>query len=160
MKLAMFNDYSKMKLLAVADTRFASWVIILKRFKVIKRNLQDLVLSDRWNMYKDDDMEQAQFVKEKVLNDLWWDKINYIIAFTEPIYDMISVTDTNKPSLHLVYDMWDTTIEKAKSVIYWHEEKRENEQSLFYDIVHQILEDRWNKTNMPLQCLAHSLNPR
>jgi len=46
MKLAMFNDYSKMKLLAVADTRFASWIIMLKRFKLIKRNLQDLVLSD------------------------------------------------------------------------------------------------------------------
>jgi len=47
MRLAIFNDYSKMKLLAVADTRFASWIIMLKRFKVIKRNIQDLVLSDR-----------------------------------------------------------------------------------------------------------------
>ena len=37
--------------------------------------------------------------------------------------------------------------------------KRENEQSPFYDVVHQILEDRWNKSNTPLQCLAHSLNP-
>ena len=35
MRLVMFNDYSKMKLLAVADTRFASWIIMLKRFKVI-----------------------------------------------------------------------------------------------------------------------------
>ena len=95
-------------------------------------------------MYRDD-MEQAQFVTEKVLNELWLDKINYIIAFTEPIYDMIRVTD--KPSLHLMYDMWDTTIEKVKSVIYWHEGKRKNEQSPFYDIVHQILEDRWNKSN-------------
>jgi len=82
-------------------------------------------------MYKDDDVGQAQFVKEKVRNDLWWDKINYIFAFTEPIYDMISVTDTDKPSLHLAYDMRDTTIKKVKSVIYWHEEKRENEQSFF-----------------------------
>jgi len=31
-------------------------------------------------MYRDDNMGQAQFVKEKVLDDLWWDKINYIIA--------------------------------------------------------------------------------
>ena len=53
---AMFNDYSKMKLLVVEDTRFASWIIMLKRFKVIKKNLQDLVLSDRWNMYRDDDV--------------------------------------------------------------------------------------------------------
>jgi len=56
-------------------------------------------------MYRDNDVGQAQFVKEKVLNDLWWDKINYIIAFTEPIYDMIRVADTDKPTLHLVYVM-------------------------------------------------------
>ena len=39
--------------------------------------------------------------------DFWWDNIDYIIAFTDPIYDMIRVTNTDKPSLHLVYDMWD-----------------------------------------------------
>ena len=94
--------YSKKKLLAVADTKFVSWIIILKRFKLIKRNLQDLVLSDRWNMYRDYDVGQAQFVKEKVL-DLQWDKINYFIAY--PIYDMLRVTDTDTPSLHLVYGM-------------------------------------------------------
>ena len=53
-------------------------------------------------MYRED-VGQAQFVKEKVLDDLWWDKINYIIAFSEPIYDMIKVTDTCKASLHLVW---------------------------------------------------------
>jgi len=40
-------------------------------------------------MYWDDDVGQAQFVKEKLLDDLWWDKINYIIAFAEPIYRAI-----------------------------------------------------------------------
>ena len=114
MRLAMFNNYFKMKLFAVAETRFASWIIMLKRFKFIKRNLQDLILSDQWNMYMDDDVEQTQFIKEKVLDDLWRDKINYFIAFTNPIYDMIWVTDTDTPFLHLVCDMWDITIEKKK----------------------------------------------
>jgi len=72
---------------------------------------------------KDDDAKKAKFVKSKVLNDRWWDKIDHILLFTEPIYDMLSFADTDKPSLHLV-DMWDTMIEKVKSVIYWHEEKR------------------------------------
>jgi len=70
-RLVIFNDYSKMKLLAVAETRFASWIIMSKKFKIIKRNLQDLIFSDRWNMYRDDDVRQAQFVKKKVINDLW-----------------------------------------------------------------------------------------
>ena len=66
------------------------YIIMLKKFKVIKRNIQDLVFSDRWNMYKDD-MGHTQFVKEKVLDDLLWEKINYIIAFIESNYDMIRV---------------------------------------------------------------------
>jgi hypothetical protein len=73
---------------------------------------------------------------------------------------MIRVTDTDKPSLHLVYDMWDSMIEKVGVAIYRKEGRRENEFSPFYDVVHKILEDRWNKSNTPLQCLAHSLNPR
>ena len=108
-------------------------------------------------MYRNDDVGQAQFVKEKVLNDLWWNKINYIIAFTEPIYDMIRATDTDKPSLHLVYDMWDTS-RRLKVLFIGTEKKKKNEQSPFYDVV--ILEDQWNKSNTPLQCLAHSLNPK
>ena len=36
MRLAMFNDYSKIKLLAVAETRFASWIIMLKSLKSSK----------------------------------------------------------------------------------------------------------------------------
>ena len=87
-----------MKLLAIAKTRFASWIIMLKWSK----DLQDMVLSDRWSLYIDDDLRKAQFDKEKVLDDFWWDNIDYIIAFTDPIYDMIRVTDIDKSSLHLV----------------------------------------------------------
>jgi len=89
----------------------------VEKVKVIKRVLQDIVLSDRWSLYRDDDLGKAQFVKEKVLDDIWWDNIDYFIAFTDPIYYMIRVTDTNKPSLYLVYDMWDTMIENVKVAI-------------------------------------------
>ena len=131
-----------MKLLTIAETRFASWIIMLKRFKVVKRALQDMVLSDRWSLYREDDVGKAQFVKEKVLDDLWWDKIDYILDFTGPIYDMIRVTDTDTPCLHLVYDMWDTMIEKVKFVIYRNRGRRDNEQSSFYEVIHKILVDR------------------
>ena len=32
--------------------------------------------------------------------------------------------------------------------------------SVFFDVVQSILLSRWGKSNTPLQCLAHSLNPR
>ena len=38
-------------------------------------------------------------------------------------------------------------IEKVKSAIYQHERKGDDEKSSFYDVVHKILVDRWNKSN-------------
>ncbi|GFS29134.1 hypothetical protein Acr_00g0005490 [Actinidia rufa] len=132
MRLAMYNEFVPLKLLSVVDTRFASSLVILKRFKLIKQGLQTMVISDKWSSYKEEDVGKAKFVKDKVLDDVWWDHINFILSFTAPIYDMLRACDTDKPCLHLVYDMWDTMIEK----------------------------NRWNKNNTPLHCLAHSLNPR
>ena len=39
MRLSMFNNHYKLKLLSVADTRFASTIVMLKRFKTIKKGL-------------------------------------------------------------------------------------------------------------------------
>ena len=66
---------------------------------------------------------KARRVKELVLDDIWWDKIDYILSFTAPIYDIIRVCDTDKPYLQLVYNIWDTMIEKVKLAIYKYEGK-------------------------------------
>ncbi|CAL5411674.1 unnamed protein product [Camellia sinensis] len=160
MRLAMYNEFVSLKLLSVAETRFASTIVMLKRLKLIKRGLQAMVISDKWNCYREDDVGKAKFVKEKILDDVWWDYIDYILSFTGPIYDMLRACDTDKPCIHLVYDMWDSMIEKVKMSIYRHEGKRIDEESTFYNVVHQILVDRWNKNNTPLHCMAHSLNPK
>ena len=160
MRLAMYNEFVPLKLLSVADTRFASSLVMLKRFKLIKQGLQTMVISDKWSSYKEEDVGKAKFVKDKVLDDVWWDHINFILSFTAPIYDMLRACDTDKPCLHLVYDMWDTMIEKVKMEICKHEGKRPEDESTFYEVVHEILVDRWNKNNTPLHCLAHSSNPR
>ncbi|XP_020250668.1 uncharacterized protein LOC109828045 [Asparagus officinalis] len=89
MRLAMFNEYVNLKLLTIAETRFASVVIMLRRFKKIKRGLMDMVISESWSLYRDDNVGRAQFVKGKILDDIWWDKIEYVISFTEPIYNMV-----------------------------------------------------------------------
>jgi len=41
-----------------------------------------MVISDEWSSYKEDDVARAQSVKETLLNDNWWMKIDYILAFT------------------------------------------------------------------------------
>ncbi|KAG5540959.1 hypothetical protein RHGRI_020997 [Rhododendron griersonianum] len=160
MRLAIFNDFVPLKLLSVASSRFASVMVMLTRFKLLKASLQTMVISPRWNSYREDDTGKAKFVKEKVLDDIWWGSIDYILSFTSPMYDMLRICDTDKPCLHLVYDMWDTMIEKVKVAIYRHEGKRHEDSSTFYEVVHIILVDWWNKNSTPLHCLAHSLNPR
>ncbi|XP_039155472.1 uncharacterized protein LOC104431857 [Eucalyptus grandis] len=136
MRLAIYHEFVSLKLLSVADTRFASMIVMLRRFKLIKSGLQSMVICDKWSIYRDVNQEKAKFVKEKVLDDFWWDLIDYILSFTAPIYDMLRTCDTDKPCLHLVYDMWGSMIEKVKKAIYAHEVKRLDEKSTFYEVLH------------------------
>ena len=80
-----------------------------------------MAISDQWASYREDDVGKVQKVKDMILSDCWWDVVNYILEFTTPIYDVLRATDTGRPYLHLVYEMWDSMIEKVQAVIYWHE---------------------------------------
>ena len=91
---------------------------------------------------------------------MWWDKVDYILSFTRPIYDMLHFCDTDKPTLHLIYEMWDSMIEQVKEAIYKKEGKDLNESCSFFDKVYKILVERWTKNCTQLHCMAHSLNPR
>ncbi|XP_048594911.1 uncharacterized protein LOC111200150 [Brassica napus] len=127
---------------------------------LVKRGLEAMVISEEWSTYIEDDVGKATFVKGKILSDDWWEQVSYIIDYTRPIYEMLRFCDTDKPCLHLVYEMWDSMIEKVKSEIYKKEKRPVIEVSPFYTVVHEILVDRWAKNNTTLHCLAHSLNPR
>ena len=159
MRLSMFNTFNSLKLLFVASTRFASTIIMLKRFQHLKKGLQEMVISDDWSSYKEDNVNSAQFVKETLLNDNWWMKVDYILIFTAPIYDVLKKTDTDMATLHLEYEMWDSMIENARKIIYQHERKTKVEHSYFFEVVNSILIDRWTKSSTSLHCFAYSLNP-
>jgi len=160
MRLSIFNSFNALKLLSIAPTRFSSTIVMLKRFKQLKKRLQEMVISDQWFSYKEDDVAKAKFVKDTLLDDKWWDKVDCILSFTSPIYDVLRRTDMEASSLHLVYEMWDSMIEKVKNAIYQYERHEESEGSTFYEVVHSILIDCWTKSSTLLHCFAHSLNPR
>lgn len=44
MRLSTFKEFSRLKLLAIADTRFASVVVMLKRFCMVKKALEQMVI--------------------------------------------------------------------------------------------------------------------
>ncbi|KAJ1403740.1 Ribonuclease H-like superfamily [Sesbania bispinosa] len=91
-----------------------------------------MVISDEWSSYKEDDVGKAKLVKDTLLDDVLWDKVDYILSFTSPIYDVLRKMDTKAPSLHLVYEMWNSMIEKVRKTIYRYERKVESEESSFY----------------------------
>ncbi|GMP55069.1 hypothetical protein CsSME_00020002 [Camellia sinensis var. sinensis] len=64
MRLAIFNEFVPLKLLSVADTRFASTIVMLKMFKLSYRGLQAMVISEKWASYREDDVGKAVVVKE------------------------------------------------------------------------------------------------
>ncbi|XP_022868725.1 uncharacterized protein LOC111388271 [Olea europaea var. sylvestris] len=124
MALAIYNKYSKLCLLRVADTRFAYAIVMSKRLREVRPALEKMLMDSNWRIYRDGSNEgKSQEVKTCVVNDVWWDNLDYFLSFTEPIYNMLRVADTNSPVFHLIYDMWDTMIENVKKIVFEHEER-------------------------------------
>ncbi|PWA67780.1 HAT dimerization domain, Ribonuclease H-like domain protein [Artemisia annua] len=75
MRLSIFSKFTSLRLLSVADTRFAYIIVMLKRFKLIKTGLQAVVISEEWSSYREDDTVKANFVKEKIMWDSMIEKV-------------------------------------------------------------------------------------
>jgi len=69
-----------------------------------------MVISDEWFSYKEGNVGSVQFVKEILLTNNWWMKVDYILAFGALIYDFHTKKDIDITTLHLIYEMWDSMI--------------------------------------------------
>jgi hypothetical protein len=63
MRFAMFKKCVDLPFLSISETRFASVIVMHKRFKTIKKGLLSLVISEEWSHYKEDDVQKVAFVK-------------------------------------------------------------------------------------------------
>nr|XP_009788797.1 PREDICTED: uncharacterized protein LOC104236553 [Nicotiana sylvestris] len=115
---ALFQKHLAWYLLKVAETRFDSHVVMTSRVHQAKASLERMVVDDDWRNYKGDEVIEAKTreIKSLVMNDEWWDKIEYFLKFTKPIVSMLRSADLDASKLHLVYNMWDTMIEKVKDL--------------------------------------------
>ena len=98
MRLSIFNSFNSLKFLSIASTRFSSTIVMLKRFKQLKKGLQEMVISDQWSSYKEDDVAKAKFVKDTLLDDKWW--IRLIIFFLSLALSMMFLEERIQ-KLHL-----------------------------------------------------------
>lgn len=80
---------------------------------------------DKRKNYTGDKVHEARVreIKSLVMDDEWWDRVEYFLKCMEPIVSRLRRADLDCPQLHLIYDMWDTMIEKVKVIVFEHEGK-------------------------------------
>ncbi|KAM3235374.1 hypothetical protein P3L10_015410 [Capsicum annuum] len=122
---AIFQKHSELSLLKVADIRFVSHIVMTSRVYKVKSSWEKLVMDDEWKNYKGDKVHEARAreIKLLVMDDAWWDKVEYFLKCMEPIVSLLRRADLDISQLHLIYDMWDTMIEKVKVIVFEHERK-------------------------------------
>ncbi|XP_059069104.1 uncharacterized protein LOC131859411 [Cryptomeria japonica] len=157
MSQAIFRTFSKLELLKVAETRFASHTLVLRRLLKVRDALSSMVINSLWSVWKQSHTERALKVRALILSEKWWDDVEYVLNFTEPIMSMIRYADTDRPCLGEIYDGMDCMVEKIKEVI----NRKENDPTeTFFKVVQKIVVDRWNKMTTPLHLLAFALTPK
>ncbi|KAG5532737.1 hypothetical protein RHGRI_027141 [Rhododendron griersonianum] len=82
----IFNHYFNLKLLSVAETRFASSFIMAKRLREVKTSLEKMVMDASWKTYRADGNTlaetKAREVKKCIVDDTFWDQLDYLLSFT------------------------------------------------------------------------------
>eukprot|EP00253_Pinus_taeda_P034500 PITA_34500 len=133
---------------------------MLHRLVEVKHALVSMVVSQLWIEWRQADSEQGYMVRRLCLDEDWWRKIDFLLKFTTPAFELLWNANTNQPFLGEVYDGMDSMVEKTMEII-----SQESPQLLFVgdhfaDLVKKIIVDRWNNFNAPLHTLAHALNPK
>jgi len=159
--LTIYKKYTQLSLLKVAYTWFSSSFIMLKRSREVKASLGSMVISDFWSFWRNMDQDSSKKLKDTILDDDWWERVDITITIMEPIISLLRFTDMDKSILGEVYEGWDSMIKSMKTVVLEHEcpEYGTLAKTLFTTI-QDILINMWDKNCTPLHYLAHSLNPK
>ena len=75
-----------------------------------------MVISNQWGGWKQANTTRARKVKDMVLSDDFWSRVEYVLEFTEPIMSMLRFADTDEPCLGDIYDAMDSMLERVKLV--------------------------------------------
>ncbi|XP_074322845.1 uncharacterized protein LOC141659817 [Apium graveolens] len=86
-------SHSDLTLQRVAESRFASHLIMARRLRRVRTVLQKMVMDDKWQVYREERNNvtdnKAREVKRCIVDDFWWDQLDYILAITDPIVGML-----------------------------------------------------------------------
>eukprot|EP00253_Pinus_taeda_P034789 PITA_34789 len=114
MSQAIYRSFAKLELLKVAETHFASHTLVIKRLWEVRQVLQAMVIDPLWESWRTSTFDRGQRIKSIILDDAWWDKVQYLLQCIEPILTMIKAFDTDMPCLEEVYENIDRMLEKIQ----------------------------------------------
>ena len=84
MRLSVLKEFSTLKFLNITETRFASDVIMLKRYLLIRDALTLIVVHANWATYREDDHPTAQRVTEFILSECGGIKLHTLSLSPHP----------------------------------------------------------------------------
>ena len=154
----IFRTHSKLELLKIGKTRFASYYLTFRRLLKVREALASMVSSESWQVLKDratstSDRHDFQEVEDTVLDSEFWKNVKYVLQFTKPIYYMIRFADSDKPVIGEVYEQMDSMLGQIKDIV-------EPKDPILYDRIHKHVVKRWEHLNVPLHALAYVLTPK
>ena len=119
----------------------------------VTQALQAMIIGPLWKSWRTSTSDRGQRIKSIILDDPWWDKVQYLLRFTEPILTLIRAFDIDTPCLGEVYENIDSMLERIREII----KASENDP---FETFYYLLKDRWNKMTTPLHLLAYAMHPK
>jgi hypothetical protein len=116
--LTIYKEYTHLSLLKITDTQFASSFTMLKRLRKVKTTLGSMVISEFSSFWRKTNQASSKKVKETVLDDGWWERVDLTIKIMDPIISLLRFAETYQPILGEIYEGWDSIIEYIRSLFY------------------------------------------
>ena len=91
---AIFREYSRLELLKVAKTRYASNFIMLRHLVEVKQPLVSMVFNQLWADWRQVDSEWGTMVCRLCLDGEWCSKIDFFLKFTTLAFELLRSADT------------------------------------------------------------------
>ena len=90
---------------------------MLRHLVEVKQALVSMVVSQLWVEWRQADSERGAAVRRLCLGEDWWSKVDFLLLFTTPAFELLRHADTDQPFLGEVYDGMDSMVEKTMEII-------------------------------------------
>lgn len=152
----MFLKSFSKEFLKHVKTKYASYIILLKRMIEVQEALHAMVVCVDWGRWLEAKTNEGKKVKQMALSDHWLGGVKYGVSFVATVMEVIRYVDTNSPSLREIYETIDSIIGRMEAII----QEKDSTLDLYDTHILPIVQHRWDKMNTPLHMPAYALNPK